>query len=260
MRAILYRVLRRRQFLYMLAFMVVLGLSCLFTYGIIGQYPWKGGYDEPTSLYSLHMLVIPAVTLITFNFSFSLLATIPIGDILAEDRQSGYMKSMVSHITLKKYLINHFLLAFLIGGCLVVIPVLVNFISLLFFIPVTPLHRFYSMFLVPSDEFMPHLYYDHPGIYLLVRSAFLFLYGGCLSLFASICAYLTHNRYLAILIPMFFVLVSDMLISVLRAAKYSLSDQFIGTENLQLTGVLFVITILLFAVMTVIYGVKKNEI
>ena len=51
-----------------------------------------------------------------------------------------------------------------------------------------------------------------------------------------------------------------MLISVLRAAKYSLSDQFIGTENLQLTGVLFVITILLFAVMTVIYGVKKNEI
>lgn len=107
---------------------------------------------------------------------------------------------------------------------------------------------------------MPHLYYDHPGIYLLVRSAFLFLYGGCLSLFASICAYLTHNRYLAILIPMFFVLVSDMLISVLRAAKYSLSDQFIGTENLQLTGVLFVVTILLFAVMTVIYGVKKNEI
>ncbi|WP_375152191.1 hypothetical protein [Enterococcus mundtii] len=47
---------------------------------------------------------------------------------------------------------------------------------------------------------------------------------------------------------------------MLRAAS-SLSDQFIGTEeNLQLTGVLFVITMLLFAVMTVIYGVKKNEI
>ena len=30
MKAILYRVLRRRQFIYMLAFMVVLGLSCLF--------------------------------------------------------------------------------------------------------------------------------------------------------------------------------------------------------------------------------------
>ncbi|GGI65003.1 hypothetical protein ACFQOY_08815 [Enterococcus alcedinis] len=260
MNAIFFRVFRRKQFIAGIIISILLGISSLQTYGIIGNFPQQSYIGYPVSIYSLQMLVLPLPTFVIFKFLFPIISTVAVGDLIAEDFSTGYIKSLVSHLTLKKYLKNNFIASFVIGGSISSLVVIINFITLMMFVPVVPLNRYYSMFLVDSQEFFPSLYYDHSFIYWLIRLGLVFIFAGCISIIASIVSFYFKNRYIAIATPMILIMLIDMMIRLIESDPYTISSQFIGTEKLQITGVLFVSLTILATIFTVFYGAKNNEL
>lgn len=260
MKSILYRVAHRRQFYLLVTVNVVLGISGLFTSGVFGDFPQSNYLFYPVSAYSFPMIVTPFPSSVIFKFLFPLLVCVAVGDLVAEDINSGYIKSFIAHSNLKDYLTQNMLVSFIIGGIVGMLPAIINFISLLYFVPHTPLNQFYSMFLVNHQEFLPSLYYSHPLLYLIVRFIFIFIFGGALSLLATTLAFRGKNRYVAIVTPMFVVMAIDMVIQFMAPDRFTLSSQYIGTENIRMTGILFVLFIFIFAIFTRISGIKKHEI
>lgn len=260
MKSIIYRMLKKRQFLVMLGFSFALGLSSLITGDVIKNFPQESFFGYPASVYSFQLLVIPIPTLIIFRFLFPLISSIAVGDNIAQDISTGYIKSFVSHSSLKKYLVNNIVISFILGGLVSIIPVLVSMWGMFLFIPHIPLNRFYSMMLVSSQEFMPNLYFEHPLFYFFIRVGFIFIFGGAISVLATIVSFYLKNRYLSVVVPMFVLMFIDMTIRVFQREKLTLSSQFIGTEKFQWTGVVFLVAILIFAGLTVVQGVRKHEI
>ncbi|OTP12615.1 hypothetical protein A5844_000848 [Enterococcus sp. 10A9_DIV0425] len=260
MYSILYRTLKKLQLKVMIGFSFILGVSSLITGDILISFPKESFLGYPASVFSFQLLVIPIPTLIIYRFLFPLFSSIAVGDTVAQDINTGYIKSAISHSTLKRYLTNHMFVSFFCGGIISILPVLVSMWGMLLFIPSIPLNRFYSMQLVDSQDFMPSIYYGHPFIYFTLRVAFIFVFGGALSLLSTIVSYLLKNRYLAIITPLFILMCIDMTIRIFRKESLTLTSQFIGTENLQWTGISFLLIIFLLSIFTVIQGVKKHEI
>lgn len=260
MRTILYRVAHKRQFHLLLIINVILGLTDLFMGGILADFPQSNYLFFPVSAYSWSIIIYSGGVFPIFKFLFPLLVCAAVGDLVAEDINSGYIKSFIAHSNLKKYLTQNMVVSFIIGGIVGVLPAVINFVSLLYFVPQTPLNQFYSMFLVSHQEFLPGLYYSHPLLYLAVRFIFIFIFGGALSLLSTTLAFRAKNRYVAIITPLFIVMVIDMVIQLIAPSNFTLTSQYIGTEQMRITGILFIFFIFIFAIFTRISGIKKHEI
>lgn len=260
MKSIVYRVFKRKQFLAIIIFCFLIGLICLWSKQLIDHYPQDSYAFFPTSVYSLQMLVTNDTSLTLFKFFFPLIACVGVGDLISEDIKTNYIKSVVSHTGFNKYLRRNMVVSFILGGLVAIVPVVVDFITLLLFVPHTPLNQYYSMFLVSNGEFMPGLYYQHPFIYLLVRLLFIIILGAALSVLTTSLAYLFKNRYIAIAAPWFIFLALEMTLSLLSSGRATISAQFIGTEPLQLSGIIFVILCLLIGLFTAIYSTRQHDI
>ncbi|AYG01124.1 hypothetical protein D7I46_08475 [Lactococcus allomyrinae] len=260
MGAILYRISKRHQLWLITICGIILGVSGLVTGKIIGNFPQDNYLFYPVSAYSMGILVIPFPAFVIYKFLFPLIASMGVGDLVAEDLNSGYIKSFIPRSNFKKYLSQNMLLSFFIGGIISIVPAVVNFISLFFFIPHTALNPYYSMFLVDSQEFIPQLYYGNPLIYFIIRIVFIFIFGGALSVFATSISFLMRNRYLSLAIPMFLVLFIDMIIQFFVPDRFTITSQFIGTQNIQVSGIIFITLVFIFSIVTLFVGVKKHEI
>lgn len=260
MQSIFFRVIKRKQFISGIVVSILLGISCLITYGIVGNFPQESYIGYPVSIYSLQMLVLPLPTLIVFKFLFPVISALAVGDLIAEDFSTGYIKSLISHLTLKKYLTKNFLVSFVVGGSISSLVLITNFVTLTMFVPIAPLSRYYSMFLIDSQEFLPSLYYSYPFMYWLIRVGFVFVFAGCISLLSSIISFYFKNRYISIAMPMILIMFIDMIIRLIESDTATISSQFIGTENLRLTGILFIILTILASIFTIFYGAKNNEL
>ena len=71
----------------------------------------------------------------TFFFLFPMLAVVPYGWSLISELKSGYIKNIFTRMDRRDYLRAKYLAAFLAGGVSVVLPMLMNFLTVACFIP-----------------------------------------------------------------------------------------------------------------------------
>lgn len=195
-----------------------------------------------------------------FFMIFPVLASLPYSDSYWVDKNSGFNKSIYTRSKKKDYFISRYITNFIIGGTVVVIPLILNFYILMMLLPaVHP--SIFDESILPKDMFSS-LYYFHPYLYVGIYLALTFIFGGTFaSIGLAVSAY-CKNRLLVVTTPVLIYLSMHIFelarLPHLVPAKFLSAGQPVSSINILSISIIFLI---LFISSLIIYakGVSKDE-
>lgn len=164
-----------------------------------------------------------------YYLAIPLLCTIPFGTSLFEDINSGYINHLL--VTHKKsdFLRTRYLVTFISGGMVAVLPVVLDFILTACFFPLSKPYPGYTHVVWP-DGFLANVYYHMPMVYLIVIWTIMFLVAGSLSTIAlSAAGYLRHS-YTVLLTPFVINLVWNIIVLDFQAPDFAPSGVVQGAQ------------------------------
>lgn len=136
---------------------------------------------------------IPLISVLAYGWSYS------------SDVRSGYIKSIITRTSKLKYLTSKYFATFISGGLVVLIPVLVNILTLACFMPFRMPNVAESINYTELPAFaFANLFYEAPPLYMAIILLFHFILGGLFATFAMAVSMLTTNKYIVTLFPFVF--------------------------------------------------------
>lgn len=128
------------------------------------------------------------------------LATLAHGITYYMDIKSGYIKNIYTRTTKKNYLAAKYIVTFISGGIVVIIPWLVNLLLTACVLPsLVPVGN--GMFSINGGRMLDGVYYTHTYLYIMIYLGIYFLYAGVFSTVALAGAYIIENIFLLTLLP-----------------------------------------------------------
>lgn len=97
-----------------------------------------------------------------------IIAVLPFGTSYLTDNQSGFLKGIYMRISRKKYLIAKYISSFVAGGIAVILPLSVNLMCALIFLPNLDPQVVSGQSLIRAATVFHELYYSNPLIYLVL--------------------------------------------------------------------------------------------
>ena len=152
----------------------------------------------------------------TFFFLFPMLAVVPYGWSLISELKSGYIKNIFTRMDRRDYLRAKYLAAFLAGGVSVVLPMLMNFLTVACFIPMRMPEASEDMYYgVFGGSLWAEIFYTCPILYVLLYLVLDFVFAGLWATVSLSVAYFVKNKATAIFGPYLFLLFFHFVTSVL---------------------------------------------
>lgn len=155
-----------------------------------------------------------------FTLFFALLpflAALPYGWSYQAEIKSGYAKQVQLRAGRHGYLLAKGAAAFLSGGTVILLPLVINFIAVACFVPaVCPTIQFIIYYPMHYGAIASELYFTHPFLFVLMYLCIDFVFAGLFALVATAAGCLSGKRVAAVLTP--FLLV--MLLQYLRTFLY----------------------------------------
>lgn len=136
-----------------------------------------------------------------YYFTVPVLAALPFAGSYKEDIVSGYIKNVTTRISRKEYLKAKYMVTFLTGGIVAVLPMMVNFLLTAMVLPAILPQSSTGYFPIFSYSMLGDLFYSYPYIYLLIYMTIDFIFFGLLSTLALVSAYVCDNLFTTILSP-----------------------------------------------------------
>lgn len=136
----------------------------------------------------------------TFLTILPVLATLAHAITYYMDIKSGYIKNIYTRTTKKNYLVAKYIVTFISGGIVVIIPWLVNLLLSACVLPsLVPVGN--GMFAISGGRMLDKVYYTHPYMYIMIYILIYFLYAGVFSTVALAAVYVIENIFLLTLVP-----------------------------------------------------------
>lgn len=162
-----------------------------------------------------------SVGTILFYYLLPLLAIVPNGFSLSREIRSGYIKNLLPKTNRKIYFGSKLISAFIIGGCIITICLLLNIFTISAFVPATHPKVINDMFYsIRHGDMFSQLAYNRPLIFIIVYIFIDFLFSGLFACLPVICAFFTKSGIKSIMISYFFVLSCDLIRSFLFYISY----------------------------------------
>lgn len=158
-----------------------------------------------------------------FLYAVPILSTLPFSYSYIEDKNSGYLRSILYRIEYKKYFKSKILVNSIVAGFALLIPVIIIFIICSVKYPV-------AIFVIPGTSSVEGFYPEgifasgyayHPFIYIFYNFINVFIVGFIYSLFGMACSILTNKKISALLMPLIFYMGSNMFTSFIERPQYS---------------------------------------
>lgn len=193
------------------------------------------------------------------------LAAIPFADTYAKDKQTGFLKAIISKGKLKQYFTGMYISNFITAGLVITIPLLINIY--LAFMTLPNVQPDPIVALNPADNMniiFPALYYSHPLLHMLFYVLLAFLFAGMYATFCLSISFLSNNRFVILVSAFAIDMVLSMLFSFL--GKYHwITSNFITeltlTDHVSFASVITVWLIeLAIATLIITWGVKKRVV
>lgn len=200
-------------------FIGTMAITCFFAITAalyqMGSYEdvWKdmksiGGFRQEISLYSKWMSIErSSMGAICFYYLLPLLAAFPYGWGYLAEKQSGYYKSLIVIGGKTFYYINKYLVTFLVGGMVILIPQIINFVMIATVIPAQlPNIHFFPYYGIMEGDIWANLFYSKPLLYVFLYFILDFIFAGLFACISLACSMLIENKIAVLLIPYFLVL------------------------------------------------------
>lgn len=150
---------------------------------------WMPNRNYGNGYYYLLMTILP------------ILAALPYGTAFINDLRGGLINQFVLRTKKRNYFAAKLIVAFVSGGTVAVIPLLVNLLACMCYLPWgTPLYGSLQYPVKDNMALMP-LYYSNPLAYVLLYLLYTFVLYGLLNCICLVCVYAEDNRVAIILTP-----------------------------------------------------------
>lgn len=162
--------------------------------GAKGAYPfsvyntWMGG-ENSSAFTTLYYFLLP------------LLACVPFADSLYTDLTSGYAAQMISRTGRGTYCTAKVLAVALSAGTVVLVPLVVNFLGTLLFVPLLPPEAAAGIFFVGPSAAFADVFYEAPLAYCGLFALLTFCVAGIIACLCVALAPVMPNRFLVLVTP-----------------------------------------------------------
>jgi len=142
------------------------------------------------------------------------------------------MGQMVLRETRARYLLNKYVAVFLSGGLVIAVPVVLNIMIIALYFPAHAPDLNYDIYTtVKAFSFGSKLYYEIPWLYLMIRVAVIFWYGGVAATVSMAVTFFSRNRFVILFTPMLFFLLLNYSYTLFQV-PYEISPlRFLGSGN-----------------------------
>lgn len=192
------------------------------------------------------------------ELTYPLLAAMAYSDIFWEDRKTGLNQVILTKINQRKYYISNYLAGFILGGIAGIAALTINIMLMLLIFPAISVNQLITEGIFSSSQIFAELYYSNSLLYVLARLGILFLWSGLISVFSMGLSFIFSNRYLPMIVPMFFLLIVDMLTRLI-VWHGGIGSQFIIGGEFTFATFFSAALIIIFIALSFIVGHKRNE-
>lgn len=195
-----------------------------------------------------------------FFMIFPVLASLPYSDSYWIDKNSGFNKGIYTRSKKKDYFISRYITNFIIGGTVVIIPLILNFYILMMLLPAVHPSIFDASII--AKHMFSSLYYFHPYLYVGMYLALTFIFGGTFASIGLAVSIYCKNRLLVVTTPIL-IYISMYIFELaglphLVPAKFLVAGQPVSSINISSIIIIFLI---LFIGSLIVYvkGASKDE-
>lgn len=186
------------------------------------------GQDFSSAGASLFFLMLPLFAACPYAWSY------------LSERQGGYEKNVLTRTTRRRYFLAKYVAVFLSGAAAVLIPMVVNLMTVAAFVPaVQPDVQYDIYYAMPPTAMASRLFYAHPWGFVAFRLLTAALFAGLLAGSVVALSFFVRNRYAVLLIPFLSLVVIHYLSGALSDTigfSFSLNYILCGTYGDQARG------------------------
>ncbi len=167
---------------------------------------------------------------VLFYFLLFFFATLPFSWSLASEMKSGYISSAIVRGGRRNYYCSKYVAAFLSGAVSVTVPMILNFVITLCFIPARLPDIRESLYMRGVDQRFVggDLFYSTPFLYVFLYIGIAFLFAGLWATVPLSLAFLSRNRFIVIISPYLFLIFFHFLASILSAWRLYVETSMIA--------------------------------
>ena len=183
--------------------------------------------------------------LFDFNiYSYALLlvmgiiAVLPYGVSYYTDVKSGYIKQVISRTSMKVYTRAKYIVTFISGGIVIVLPIFMEFLAIA---TIFPIHKPYrpSSIMYGEETFLIDLYYDYPMTFMMFRLLLVFVVAGLLATMALLVARYISNYFSIIITPFVFTFILAFCVRIAEMEEISFAYSLQAYSGNYNYGILF---------------------
>lgn len=201
---------------------------------------------------------------VAFYFLIFLVCVLPFGWSLLKERKGGVINNIIVRGGRGRYYLSKYAAAFLSGGTVVVVPMLMNWVICACFVPAYLPTQFGELYMgITQDQVFSQLFFTVPLLYALSYTLMTFVFAG---LWATVCVSLSFfckNMFTLLIVPYLFLL---FLHFITRSFTYELSPIYfviqsqVGHPNRLGIILLWIAAILIFDVLVYLVKGRKKDV
>lgn len=185
-----------------------------------------------------------------WSVTLPLICAMPYGSTYKKDVCSGLINQLVYRGGKKNYYSAKLITAFISGGTIAVLPLVVNLILCLCFLPWTTPLRSSSTYWVYEKIILSKLFYEKPVLYIIIYLILFFIMYGLINCLCLSLSFLTDNPFITMISPfVIYYALSVIFESGMKMPQFSLmnnaSINFVETEYVSIYILQLIILFLL---------------
>ncbi|PET37895.1 hypothetical protein CN520_24460 [Bacillus cereus] len=165
---------------------------------------WLGMDNAISDYSSLYMFLLPIVV------------TLPLADLYAKDRRTGFYRFLIVRGNYRKYFTNLFFLNFITGMFVATFPLIMNIYLSFMRLPNIKPDKIINqeITLMKTTTFFPDLYYTHPFVHMLFYVLLIGIFGGIFASIALSIGMFVKKSFIILLAPFLFQYGLNMIFSM----------------------------------------------
>lgn len=208
------------------------------------------GRDMQLFYRSLYYIIFPILASLGFSTSYY------------EDKQSGYYKNIMIQTTRINYAAAKYIVSFVAGGIVVVVPLIISLYFHAGFISVSPPNEL-SLQAVPLDgDMLCNLFYEHPMVYVIIFFMINFFVGGCIAGITLIFSLIAKKRYSVCVFSFVFCMLESNILYQFNSSGWAFS-YVADTSYVPLNGVVVFLKVsftMILTFVTYIYIINRKDV
>lgn len=179
-----------------------------YPYHLYGEWICGNSYNMEGFLY---FMVLPLLAVVPHSLSFCI------------DKENGYIKQVYTRLGRGKYLAAKFLVVFITGGVIVVLPLLLNLAFCAMFLPALLPQNLAGTF-INASVFWFQVYETHPLVYVMIYLLIDFIFAGLMAVLPLFFSFFTDKKFIILLMPFImhiFIYSVCMMTAIPTAVQYS---------------------------------------